>query len=401
MSANSTQSYQDGADEVLNKMLSWKLGPTSTSISERKQVFLHPTTGNQYSPDGVRQIGFLVSDHSALLLPDTLTLRVRLRAKTATDVLVMKQGIHGIFNRLRISFAASQAEDITEYARTFNLMRMLMPDYCDEIYEITSGKKGTAIAAGESMVFSMPLLSGTYAMNKAIPLKYATLRIQLDLEPVSANAVDNPWEISDVQLMCDMICPDSGVEEALAKHVSSGKTIPLHCSIFFCSHQAFTGPDATVQVSRAVSRLRSCFVSFGKSGESNPCLDYNKPTGDYEIQLQVGADRVPTNALKYDSERADMLFKTIGLYSDSSKVINTNPAEYSQPSNMAVGTLRKHLCGFSFEKDRNNWGSGKSLRNGETLTVNLRSAADVNEVWVMYVHDLIVVVSDSSAEILA
>ena len=145
MSANSIQSYQDGADEVLNKMLSWKLGPTSTSISERKQVFLYPTTGNQYSPDGVRQIGFLVSDHSALLLPDTLTLRLRLKAKTSTDDLVMKQGIHGLFNRLRISFASSQAEDITEYARTFNLMRMLMPDYCDEIYNITSGQKGTTI----------------------------------------------------------------------------------------------------------------------------------------------------------------------------------------------------------------------------------------------------------------
>lgn len=401
MAANSIQSYQDGAEETLNKMLSWKLGATSTSVSERKSVSLFPTTGNQYYPDGVRQIGFLISDHSSLLLPDTLTLRLRLKAKDNAQALVLKQGLNGLFNRLRISYASSLAEDITEYARTFALMIMLMPGYSDENYEITSGSVGTTVGAGTSMVLSMPLLSGTYAMNKAIPIKYSPLGIQLDLEPLYSNSADHPWEISDVQLLCDMIIPDSGVEEALNRHISSGKTIPLHCSTFFCSHQSFTGPDATVQVSRAVSRLQSCFVSFGKSGETNPCLYYKRPTGDYELQLQVGADRVPTNALKYDSERADMLFKTIGLYTDSSKVINISAAEFSQPSTAPAGTLKKHVCGFSFEKDRNSWGSGKSLRNGETLTVNLRSAADVNEVWVLYVHDLIVIVSDSSAEILA
>ena len=70
------------------------------------------------------------------------------------------------------------------------------------------------------------------------------------------------WEISDVRLVGDQVSLDSALQNSYAEHVLSGKTLPLNYNTLITMQQSVSGGQITVNISRAVSRLKTLFFNF-------------------------------------------------------------------------------------------------------------------------------------------
>ena len=84
------------------------------------------------------------------------------------------------------------------------------------------------------------------------------------------NPVDtgNSWSMSDVGLVGDVVSLDSALQNSYAEHVLSGKSRPINYGTYITMQQTVTGDNISVNVSRAVSRLKTVFCSF--DGDFNP-----------------------------------------------------------------------------------------------------------------------------------
>jgi hypothetical protein len=119
-------------------------------------------------------------------------------------------------------------------------------------------------------------LFGICGQSKYIPLSYAPLTMEFEIvnqstDPIiaigtggtftAANTSEN-WQIEDVRIICDVVTLDSALQNSYAEHVLSGKALPINYSTFVSQYQTLTSSDAAVNVTRAVSRLKSVFINF-------------------------------------------------------------------------------------------------------------------------------------------
>jgi hypothetical protein len=77
-----------------------------------------------------------------------------------------------------------------------------------------------------------------------------------------ANANSTEWEISNVQVKCDVVTMKSEMEELFADHMRKGGSIDFNFNDYISQFQSVTGKDLTVNVQRAVSYLKNVFVSL-------------------------------------------------------------------------------------------------------------------------------------------
>ena len=70
------------------------------------------------------------------------------------------------------------------------------------------------------------------------------------------------WEVSDVRLVGDQVTLDSALQNSYAEHVLGGKTLPINYNTFITMQQAVSGGNISVNISRAVSRLKTLYFSF-------------------------------------------------------------------------------------------------------------------------------------------
>ena len=74
--------------------------------------------------------------------------------------------------------------------------------------------------------------------------------------------------MSDVRLVGDVVSLDSALQNSYAEHVLSGKSLPINYGTYIKMQQTVVGDNISVNVSRAVSRLKTIFCSF--DGDFNP-----------------------------------------------------------------------------------------------------------------------------------
>ena len=80
--------------------------------------------------------------------------------------------------------------------------------------------------------------------------------------------------MSDVRMTADVCVLDSAVMNSYSEHVLSGKSLNIQYGTYITMQQTVTGNHISVNVSRAVSRLKTIFCSFDH--------DY-KPTNQNKI----------------------------------------------------------------------------------------------------------------------
>ena len=114
-----------------------------------------------------------------------------------------------------------------------------------------------------------------FSQPKLIPLKYCPLTIELELvtnhldpivDPTVAGCVttdtSTDWQISDVQVKCDIVTLDNTLQNNYDSHLLSGKTLPINYNTYITQSQVVSGKDVSVNMSRAITRLKSIFVTL-------------------------------------------------------------------------------------------------------------------------------------------
>ena len=70
------------------------------------------------------------------------------------------------------------------------------------------------------------------------------------------------WSMSDVRLTADVVVLDSALMNSYSQHVLEGKSLNIQYGTYITMQQTVTGDNISVNVSRAVSRLKTIFCSF-------------------------------------------------------------------------------------------------------------------------------------------
>jgi hypothetical protein len=205
---------------------------------------------------------------------------------------------------LRISANGAMLEDISDYNRIHQMFEMLTSSHNRDNGDIegfgyrsdTVAPKDhhtldtlPGIAQGSHQTVSMKLCSGILNQTKMLPLKYmGNLTLELELcgnkgDPVVTPGVAFPndgasppvsiftttnttdsWAIEDVQLKCDVIHIDNTLQNNYDSHLLNGGKLPLSYNTYITQNQAVDNTDISVNVTRAISRLKSVFVTFFK-----------------------------------------------------------------------------------------------------------------------------------------
>ena len=141
-----------------------------------------------------------------------------------------------------------------------------------------------AFGPGGSKTMSFSLLSGILNQPKFLPLKYCPITIELevcndlfdpiispsyagwsDASPLLITAADTSasWQISNVQIKCDICKMDNQLENEFAQRFLSGQTMPISYSTYITQLQTLVGEAPSVNITRALSRLKSVYLLEG------------------------------------------------------------------------------------------------------------------------------------------
>ena len=291
----------DATEDKLIESLSFQLPSSSNYIIDRKSTSFFPANGNEFSPNGVKILRFMITGTDWF---DPATLRIQYKFNNSDNANALYP-INALavnpFRRLRILCGGQLVEDIDYYNLTYTMLHYLMPaerrlndavegfglskDVSD--INLTSLNFSPLIPPGGSRVVSFPLLCGLMLQPKKLPLMFLQgLQIELEVvnqyedcvlkqtvlpEGVAAETVGtNPatsttWSISEAVVHCDIITLDSAVNNTYVSHLAQGKTLPIPISSYVHQVQN-TGDNADffISLSRSFTRLETVYCTFYK-----------------------------------------------------------------------------------------------------------------------------------------
>jgi hypothetical protein len=355
---------------------------------------------------------------------DPSTFRVMFNLKNDdTDVNVRLRPIGGpwtFFQRLRVLCGGQLVEDIMDYNRIHQMMHILiakesrendsaeafgfLPDTHDWSQNQLNTDTLHGIGAGDSMTVLFKPLSGILNQNKMLPIRYAPITLELELVsdetlPVISNwepfgtsnefTSDNTttkWSINNVQVKCDVCTLDNALDNSYAQHLLSGKSLPISYNTFVSQLQTVNGPDIAVNVSRALTRLKSVFVTLqkdltGQRGHFVARKSWNDffspmsasnasgvlrhvPNGEFEFQLQIGSKLFPEYPVRSHAEAYYQLKKTLGVQASAVHNFDVSAVEFRD---------HKFILGTDCEKVLDAGFTGINTRAGDLMTVKFKN----------------------------
>ena len=282
------------------------------------------------------------------------------------------------------------------------------------------------IKGGQSQTVLFKPLSGLLMQEKYIPLRYCPLTIELELtDDNNSPIISPPWDttfadqtkvfkadntsllyhIENVQVKVDLCTLDNALDNSFAQHLLDGGTLPINYNTYISQIMSTiggmsgTGATATsvgqkdIQhtITRAVSRLKSVFVTFDKdvAGEEifkgrRPWNDFYSPMhtqasgavnrfdseGEFEFQLQVGSKQFPDGApIRSHAEAYYQLRKCLGVQSSSLHNFDIDTHDYRNWK-MIIGIDTEMVLSAGF--------TGLNLKSGDMLTIKFKhNSSDV------------------------
>lgn len=281
----------------------------ATYVLSRTSTSWPPSGGNTYqSPNGVRLMRFTCSDPIQFLDPSQcrLTFTLTNTDATAAGALPMAPLCPPTcwFQRARLLCNGTVIEDIQYNSRLQYMKFCLTPhqrnlqDLIEMPWALETDRPplmARSIAPNASVRFSMPLPFGLFDQPLFIFLKALPLTIELELADgptwlAGATIAGDRWStawpavntgaapaavaarnttnytISDVMLRTDLVTVDSGIVDQYAQHLLAGRPLSIPFSTHVGVFQVLPGGgNFTVQVMRALSRIKSIFWSFCNS----------------------------------------------------------------------------------------------------------------------------------------
>jgi hypothetical protein len=466
--------YSSSVEDQLIEGLSYKLSSGSSYITDRNSVTYFASGSNIYTnTSGTKVLRFLING-DGWLDPSTLKIFFDVQNLSVSAPLRVLGGPYTFFKRMRILCANQLVEDVDHYNRLHYMMDSLRskhvrdnedcegfgdsrfdnPTFFDllnnnsnnPLYTLPTGENMTlfesafkSVLPGQSRTVSFKPLSGLLGCQKLIPLKWSPITIELELCPNATDPIISvaesglgintantslTWQIQNPQVKCDVVTLDSQLENEYASLLLSGKSLPINYSSFISQQQSISGPAPSINVTRALSRLKSVFVSFDNvgtplSGGQNSHLDvYKKSWSDlfhpmaftdqsmydnrYEVEysLQVGSHLFPSYPIRSLSEAFYQLRKCMGVHSSNFHSLDITPAQYRS---------HKFILGFDMEKNLGTAFTGLNVKNGSLISLKMRgtgteSSANTGNcmpdmVYVFMHADCILQINDSGVQI--
>jgi hypothetical protein len=312
-----------------------------------------------------------------------------------------------------------------------------------------------SVAPGQSKTVSFKPLSGLLNCGKLLPLRYAPITIELELTQNFSDcimATDDPgcsvitteaaatasgqskntstnWQIQNPRCLVDICTLDNSLQNEYAQLLLSGKSLPINYSSYVNQMQSITGTSPAINITRALSRLKSVFVTFDKIevspinglpvgqgvGASNghlalwkrswndfyhPMTNSNKAAYDqnYEMayQLIVGSKCFPDFAMSSLQEQFYQLRKCMGTESSNFHSLDITPKQYRNHT---------HIVAFDTEKNLGSAFTGLNIKQGSLINLKIKpvgnaaSATMADTVYVCLHFDSILSIRDSGVEI--
>ncbi len=433
-------------EDYLIDGLSFKLSKGASYVQSRKQVTFWPSGSNIYSTTGGTKVLKIHLNGDAWCDPTSVRIMYDLRNNdtTAGKRLRPVGGPWTFWRRMRIMCGGQVVEDIDYYNRTHEMFNSLTSYQSrqndliegfgysyDSIEDVewpvlqTAGSGPTQITyvdkinlysqftlvgikPGGYQTVSFKPLSGLFSQPKFLPIRYAPITIEFELvnnaldpivEPNNTSGYGFPvastsvlWQIENVQLKADLCTLDNGLENSYSEHLLSGKTLPINYTTHIVQAQAISGTNISVNVSRAISRLKSIFVTmqgfprklavdkewnlFTHPMSQAPSISITDPGGaiiqkeaydpDFELeyQIQIGSKLFPDYPVRSLAEAFAKLKQCVYGSSNNFHAISFSDKNYRND---------KFIIGVDTEKVPDAGFTGLNSRAGDLITVMVKA----------------------------
>jgi hypothetical protein len=440
------EAMANSVEDYLIEGLSFKLNPGASYVIDRRNVSYFTAGSNIYQAgSGTRVIRINITGEG-WMDPSTARLCYTLRNNDggAGHVLRPIAGPHSFFRRVRCLVGGAIVDDIDFYHRVYQML-----DICTSTFnrdnndtegfgyrwDSTTGYNGgvptvanfPGIPAGSYRPVSFKPLLGLFSQTKFIPLMWCPLTIELEIVGAATDAIVDPsggettftadntstdWQIEDVRLVCDVVSLDSALQNSYAEHVLSGKALPINYNTYISILQSISPPVINVNITRAVSRLKSLFITFDTAHvpDDTPknaiMKDWNSfvhpMAGTYNVaremewQVQIGSKLIPEYPCRSLAQTFYELKKCLGISSTSFHNISPTYLQY----------MNEHfIIGVDTEKIIEAGFTGLSTRAGDIMTVRAKGAngtlqADfASRIYIILHSDQILEIRDTGAQV--
>ena len=449
------EAVAQGVEDYLIDSLSFKLQPGASYITNRRSVSYFPTGGNEYSPVGVKVIRVVLTGND-WIDPSTFRMSFTLNNTdtTATHQLRPLSGPWCFFRRVRLLIGGAIVEDIDFYNRCHEMFHCCenantrnndlaesFGQRIDDSWNFQTLLGNTTATptnypgipgSRSRTVYFKPLL-GIFNQSKYLPIRYAPITLEFELvnnytDPIIDPATDTratpvwttnncstTWMINNVQAKMDVATLDNVLDNEYAQHVLSGKSLPINYNTYISQLQSVLTPDIAVNITRALTRLKSVFITFDgtHTGASTDWIPLLKTTNNFihpmnssatydsskemEFQIQIGSKLFPEYPVKSLGEAFYQLRKTLGLASSGWHSISITEANYRNfRFIVAIDTEKVLAAGFT----------GLNSKAGDLMTLKFKSlsggAVPTDLPSLMYIHlhaDCILNIRDTGVEV--
>ena len=190
-----------------------------------------------------------------------------------------------------------------------------------------------------------------------------------------------------------MVTLDSALQTSYAEHGLWGEALPNNYGSYVSQFQTITGGDFAVSITRAVSRLKSVFLTFAGDYSSQdttnklvhkefntfvgPMRSADCSTGGYDhakelqLQLQIGSEMFPEYPARSLAETFYQLKKSLGIHGSAFHSVAISPVQYRN-DHFIIGVDEKILeAGFT----------GLNTRAGDLMLVRCKGSNATMTQW--------------------
>ena len=283
------EAIANSIEDKLVDSLQFKLKEGASYINERRSVTFFPQGSNIYMPGnkgGTRVIKIMLTDSNSWLDPSTFRVMFDLRNNNGLEAAQLRPigGPWSFFRRIKL-VCSQTAEDIDFYGRTHEMMHTLTSkasrenDVCDgfgnelTILEDYVGRDQATtfygIPGGQSMTVLFRPILGLLTQPNFLPLsKMGPMVLELELvdefndsvvAPDAAVSTDsnkfttgntsNDWQIENVQVKCDLVTLDNGLQNSYDAHLLAGNAYPINYNTFITQCQNVIGGTGLIGAS--------------------------------------------------------------------------------------------------------------------------------------------------------
>ena len=445
------ESMANSVEDYLISGLSFKLDPGASYVTDRRNVSFFTAGSNIYqSGSGARVIRIMLTG-DGWLDPSTVRLAFTLvnNDNNVNHVLRPLSGGWSFFRRCRCLVGGAIVDDIDYYNRIHEQMHILTStnnrdndslegfgqrwdDYSTYAKWSTATVGGLAPGASQSVTFK-PLF-GLLNQNKYIPLSWCPLTMEFEVVSLSTDPIVSPstatgatyftpgntstsWQIQDVRIVCDVVSLDSGLQNSYAEHVLSGKALPINYGTYVSQYQTVSGGEFAVNITRAVSRLKTVFINFDNThlttnasevvhGQFNTFThpmagpDFTGGVYNYNLevqwQLQIGSKMIPEYPCRSLAETFYQLKKALGIAGSAFHSVDLTKAKYINDH---------YIIGVDCEKVLDASWTGLNTRAGDLMLVRVKGANGnlaqewCNAIYMILHTDQILEVRDTGCQV--